>query len=166
MRAPLPRALCAHLHLRAVATELVATIAAVAMVAEALALYPLPGVAAPAPPRAHADPSTVAAAEFAIALATFAVGAASQRLGPVMAPFCGSAFYVACAYWEAGRFSGALINPAAVLALHVYKEDLFDRNTWAVAVQPAAPYLGGIAAAAVVLGGAGRLSTPRRLKAD
>ncbi len=138
------------------------------MVAEALALYPLPGVGAPAPPPAHSDRATVAAAEFAIAFATFAAGALSARLGAVLAPFAGSAFYVACAYWEAGRFSGAIINPAAVLALHVYKGDLFSADTWRAAAVPAAPYVGGICAAAVLHGLAARLAAPRRarVKAD
>ena len=144
------------------------TIAAVALVAEALAKYPLPGVKAPGPPPAHGDPAVVAVAEFALALAVFGAAALFDRsLGPVLAPFATSTFYVACAYWEAGRFSGALINPAAVLALHVYRGDLFARDTWQTALTPAAPYLGGICAASILLGLVGRLAAPkRRAKAD
>jgi hypothetical protein len=151
-----------------VATQLVCTIAAVALVAEMLAKYPLPGVKPPAPPPAHGDPQVVAAAEFAIALAVFGAASVFDRtLGPVLSPFAGSAFYVACAYWEAGRFSGALINPAAVLALHVYRDDLFAPDTWRNALTPTAPYLLGICAACVLLGAIGRATQPkRRVKVD
>ena len=42
------------------------------------------------------------------------------------------------------------------MALHVYTHDLFDAATWRAAAAPAAPYLAGIAAAAVLLGVAKR----------
>jgi hypothetical protein len=54
-----------------VATELVATVAAVAAVAEALKFAPSLGVPPPKPPTANTDAATVAAAEFAIAFSTF-----------------------------------------------------------------------------------------------
>jgi glycerol uptake facilitator-like aquaporin len=79
-----------------------------------------------------------------------------------MAPFAASAFYVAAAYFEAGRYSGAIINPAAIVALHVYTHDLFDAATWRKAAPPAAPYLAGIAAAAVLLGVVKRATRPSR----
>jgi hypothetical protein len=60
-----------------VATELLATVAAVAAVAEALKLAPSLGVPPPKPPTANADAATVAASEFAIAFSTFTGAAPS-----------------------------------------------------------------------------------------
>ncbi len=85
-------------------------------------------------------------------------------LNPILAPFAGSAFYVAAAYYESGRYSGAIINPAAVVALHVYTQDLTAAATWRNAATPAAPYLAGIAGAAVLLGAMKRAAQPRRVR--
>jgi len=63
----------------AVATEMVATVAAVAAVAEALKYYPVPGVQAPTPPNTGAAAATVAASEFAIAASTFLGAPACNR---------------------------------------------------------------------------------------
>ena len=96
-------------------------------------------------------------------------GGFSARLGPILAPFASSAFYVAAACYERGQYSGAIINPAAILALHVYRQDLFALATWRAAAVPAAPYLAGIGAAVALLGAVRRASAPRRVgrvKAD
>jgi len=86
----------------------------------------------------------------------------SARLGPILAPFASSAFYVAAACYERGQYSGAIINPAAILALHVYRQDLTALATWRNAAEPAAPYLAGIAAAVALLGAIRRAGAPRR----
>lgn len=139
--------------------ELLATVAGVAAVAATLRRFPLPGVPPPAPPPAHADRQLVAAAEFAIAFATFGAAALASRLGPLLSPFAASAAYCAFAFAENGRFSGAIINPATVLALHVYGKDYWSRSVWEAAAEEATPYFVGILGAAVAFAAASRLGT-------
>lgn len=79
-----------------VAVELAVTLAAVRLVAEVLARYPVAGASAPAPPGTHADKHFVLGIEFALTLITFGAGALfSQVLGPLLSPFANSALYVA-----------------------------------------------------------------------
>jgi len=144
-----------------VLVELVTTVAAVAALAATLRAYPSLGVPPPAPPPMHQDGATVAAVEFAIAFSTFTAGHLSAALGPLLAPFAPAAYYVGAAYVEAGRFSGAIINPFGVVALHVYDKDLSAVATWEEAGVKVAPYLAGLAAATAALGAAKR----RRLHA-
>ena len=76
---------------------------------------------------------------------------------------------MAAACYEQGQYSGAIINPAAIVALHVYRQDLTAVATWRAAAVPAAPYLVGIAGAVALLGAVRRASAPRRagrVKAD
>jgi len=146
-----------------VAVELAATVAAIALVAEALVRHPVAGAGPPAPPSRADDKHAVLGVEFGLTLLNFGAGGVlSRALGPLLAPFASSALYVACAYYEAGRFSGSVMNPAAVLALHVYRGPLTEADTWVKGARESAPYLLGISAAAIALGIAQR---PREAKA-
>lgn len=118
-------------------------------------LHPIPppaGVPAPGPPPAHDSRLHVFAAEFAVTLSVLFVGGLAGRFaGRVPGAFLGSVFYWVVAYAEAGAYSGAIMNPASILALHVYR-DLDKKEAWAAALPKVAPYAAGSAAAAVLLG--------------
>jgi hypothetical protein len=64
---------------------MVATVAAVAAVAELLRFYPVPGVQPPTPPNTGADAAVIAASEFAIAASTF-LGASLRRQSSFATP--------------------------------------------------------------------------------
>lgn len=110
------------------------------------------GVPAPAPPPAHESPNHVLLSEFAVTFSVlFAGGLLSRAAGRVPGAFLGSLFYWVVAYAEAGAYSGAIMNPASILALHVYKE-VDKPKAWAEAAPRVAPYAAGAAAAALLLG--------------
>lgn len=89
-------------------------------------------------------------------LSVLYVGGLCGRFGGrVFGTFLGSVFYYAVAYAEAGAYSGAIMNPASILALHVYKD--FDKlDAWMVSLPKVVPYVAGSAAAAALLGLKGR----------
>ena len=140
-----------------------ATVCAVWLVAQGLAAFPKAGLDAPAPPKAHADRRMVFGAEFGLTLLVFGAGMVFAALPKKAQPFANAAFYCACAFTEGGRYSGALVNPAAVIALHTYRlplASLMKPASWAPAVSP---YLLGICSAAMLLGISQRqLRAPRR----
>ena len=106
-----------------------------------------------------------------MALITFSAASFCSLLGAHAGPALASAVFVACAYTENGKFSGSVINPAAILSLHVWRQPLAPR-VWAAAFESSEAYLLGIGAASVLLGLAKRYvppmeaALPRKAKAD